>query len=67
MEYKDLFFKFLKASTESEVHEVLESHNLLNNPENWLPYGESEFFLWCCGKSTISPSSSISRKSYQWY
>ena len=43
MEYfEKLFFKFLNAGTEGEVHDILESEGLLNNQDNWHLYGEIE-------------------------
>ena len=42
MNVKRLFWDIYQAPVEGEVEKTLERYSLLNNPENWRPYGGNE-------------------------
>lgn len=62
MNVKRLFWDIYQAPVEGEVEKTLERYSLLNNPENWRPYGGNESNFGVVENQQASPIPALIEK-----
>ena len=62
MNVKRLFWDIYRAPVEDEVEKTLERYSLLNNPENWRPYGGNESNFGVVENQQASPIPALIEK-----